>query len=132
MINKTDKQQDFIELRARGNSFDTIAKQLEVSKGTLINWSRDLEDDIQNYSALELDMLKEKYLISKKHQIQSYGEQLATVRKELSNRDLSDVKTEKLIEAEIKLLEAINKLGITTTLTGEGVSLKSFNTSWEI
>ncbi len=132
MINKTDKQQAFIELRARGNSFDTIARQLEVSKGTLINWSRDLEDEIQNYSALELDILKEKYLISKKHQIQSYGEQLAVVRKELSNRDLSDVKTEKLIEAEIKLLEAINKLGITTVLTGEGVSLKSFNTSWEI
>ena len=132
MINKTDKQQDFIELRARGNSFDTIAKQLEVSKGTLINWSRDLEDEIQNYSALELDALKEKYLISKKHQIQSYGEQLATVREELSNRDLSDVKTEKLIEVEIKLLEAINKLGIATTLTGEGISLKDFNTSWEI
>jgi hypothetical protein len=132
MINKTDKQQDFIELRAKGNSFDTIAKQLEVSKGTLINWSRDLEDEIQNYSALELDTLKEKYLISKKHQIQSYGEQLATVREELSSRDLSDVKTEKLIEVEIKLLEAINKLGITTTLTGEGMSLKEFNTSWEI
>ena len=106
MINKTDKQQGFIELRAKGNSFDTIAKQLEVSKGTLINWSRDLEDEIQNYSALELDTLKEKYLISKKHQIQSYGEQLATVREELSSRDLSDVKTEKLIEVEIKLLEA--------------------------
>ncbi len=132
MINKTDKQQGFIELRAKGNSFDTIAKQLEVSKGTLINWSRDLEDEIQNYSALELDALKEKYLISKKHQIQSYGEQLATVREELSSRDLSDVKTEKLIEVEIKLLEAINKLGITTTLTGEGMSLKEFNTSWEI
>ena len=132
MINKTDKQHDFIELRAKGNSFDTIAKQLEVSKGTLINWSRDLEDEIQNYSALELDTLKEKYLISKKHQIQSYGEQLATVREELSSRDLSDVKTEKLIEVEIKLLEAINKLGITTTLTGEGMSLKEFNTSWEI
>ena len=132
MINKTDKQQGFIELRAKGNSFDTIAKQLEVSKGTLINWSRDLEDEIQNYSALELDTLKEKYLISKKHQIQSYGEQLATVREELSSRDLSDVKTEKLIEVESKLLEAINKLGITTTLTGEGMSLKEFNTSWEI
>lgn len=132
MINKTDKQQDFIELRAKGNSFDAIAKQLEVSKGTLINWSRGLEDEIQNYSALELDTLKEKYLISKKHQIQSYGEQLATVREELSNRDLSDVKTEKLIEIEVKLLEAINKLGITTKLTGEGISLKDFNTSWEI
>ena len=132
MINKTDKQQDFIELRAKGNSFDTIAKQLEVSKGTLINWSRDLEDEIQNYSALELDTLKEKYLISKKHQIQSYGEQLATVREELSSRNLSDDKTEKLIEVEIKLLEAINKLGITTTLTSEGMSLKEFNTSWEI
>lgn len=132
MINKTDKQQGFIELRAKGNSFDTIAKQLEVSKGTLINWSRDLEDEIQNYSALELDALKEKYLISKKHQIQSYGEQLATVREELSSRDLSDVKTEKLIEVEIKLLEAINKLGVTTTLTGEEMSLKEFNTSWEI
>ncbi len=36
MENKADKQLKFIELRAKGNSFDRISKKLGVSKNTLI------------------------------------------------------------------------------------------------
>ena len=42
----------------------------------------------------------------------TYGEQLSNIREELLKRDLSDIKTEKLIEVEIKLLEATNALHI--------------------
>lgn len=43
MEDKTDKQQQFIELRAKGNSFDNIVKKLKVSKGTLISWSKNFD-----------------------------------------------------------------------------------------
>jgi len=34
-------KEEFLVLRAQGQSFEKIAKQLKVSKQTLINWSRD-------------------------------------------------------------------------------------------
>jgi transposase-like protein len=34
----------FIELRAKGYSFDKIAKELGKAKQTLLDWSRDLRD----------------------------------------------------------------------------------------
>lgn len=110
MEDKTDKQQQFIELRAKGNSFDNIAKKLNVSKGTLINWSKNFDLEIKNQTSVEMDSLRDKLALTKKHQLESYGEQLSNIRNELSKRDLSDIKTEKLIEVEIKLLEAVNAL----------------------
>ena len=110
MEDKIDKQQQFIELRAKGNSFDNIAKKLKVSKGTLISWSKDFDLEIKNQTSVEMDSLRDKLALTKKHQLKSYGEQLSNIRNELSKRDLSDVKTEKLIEVEIKLLEAVNSL----------------------
>lgn len=55
-----------------------------------------------------MDSLRDKLALTKKHQLESYGEQLSNIREELSKRDLSDIKTEKLIEVEIKLLEVVN------------------------
>lgn len=110
MEDKTDKQQQFIELRAKGNSFDNIAKKLKVSKGTLISWSKNFDLEIKNQTSVEMDSLRNKLALTKKHQLESYGEQLSNIRNELSKRDLSDIKTEKLIEVEIKLLEAVNNL----------------------
>ena len=110
MEDKTDKQQQFIELRAKGNSFDNIAKKLKVSKGTLISWSKNFDLEIKNQTSVEMDSLRDKLALTKKHQLKSYGEQLSNIREELSKRDLSDIKTEKLIEVEIKLLEAVNAL----------------------
>ncbi len=36
MKNKVEKQAKFIELRAKGNSYDNIVKQLGISKNTLL------------------------------------------------------------------------------------------------
>ena len=34
-------EEEFLVLRAQGQSFEKIAKQLKVSKQSLINWSKD-------------------------------------------------------------------------------------------
>lgn len=47
-MKSTDAKQKFVELRALGASYKAIAEELLVSKQTLINWSRELNDDLQN------------------------------------------------------------------------------------
>ena len=53
----TEQKERFIELRAQGFSFDKIAKELGKAKQTLIDWSRELQDEIANRKAMELDTL---------------------------------------------------------------------------
>lgn len=65
MEDKTDKQQQFIELRAKGNSFDNIAKKLKVSKGTLISWSKNFDLEIKNQTSVEMDSLRDKLALTK-------------------------------------------------------------------
>ena len=102
MEDKYEIQQQFIELRAKGNSYDRIAKKLGVSKGTLIEWSRRLAVDTRNHQNVEMDILLEKHRLAKSHQIEMYGTQLNKVRDELEKRELSDISTDKLLAMELK------------------------------
>jgi len=92
------KKESFIELRARGLSFDKIARRLKVCKQTLIDWSRELEEEIGNLKAIELEALYEKYFLLKENRIQAFGETLARINKELEKRDFSDIPTDKLLD----------------------------------
>lgn len=116
MEDKVEKQNEFIELRAKGNSFDRIATKLKVSKATLITWSKVYRQDVSNLSAIERDAQMERYQMAKRHQIETYGEQLVKIKEEMSKRDLSDVSTDKLVSMEIKLLDAVNNLGLSVVL----------------
>ena len=92
----------FIELRAKGWSFDKIAKELGKAKQTLIDWSKELEEEIANCKALELEALYEKYYILKEHRITSFGKVVGALNKEIESRDLSEVPTDKLLELLLK------------------------------
>lgn len=125
MENKLDKQLQFIEMRAKGNSFDRIAKKLKVSKKTLIEWSRLNRKEIQTLANLEKDALFESYQMNREHQIKSLGSQLSRIREEINKRDLSTIPTEKLINLEMRLSESVNKLR-------EPVILYSDDQLWDI
>ena len=99
-----EQKEKFIELRAQGYSFDKIAKELGKAKQTLIDWSKELEDEIANLKALELDALYEKYYLHKETRLQTFGELLSKIKKEVDSRSLSDVSTEKLLELYLKYL----------------------------
>lgn len=100
-------KQQFIEMRAKGLSFNTIAKELGVSKNTLIEWSREYENDINNLKTIELEALQEHYLISKKKRIELFGEQAKAIIAELDSRGLKDVPTEKLYGILFKTTELL-------------------------
>ena len=99
-------KEKFIELRARGFSFDRIAKELRVSKQTLIVWSKELELEIANLKAIELEALQEKYYLLKQKRIELFGEKLKALKNELDKRNLEEISTKDLFG----LLEKYGKL----------------------
>jgi len=92
----------FIELRAKGYSFDKIAKELGKAKQTLIDWSKDLEEEIANLKALELEALYEEFYLLKEERIRRLGKILKSIEDELLDRDLSDVATDRLLDLLLK------------------------------
>ena len=92
----------FIELRAKGWSFDKIAKEIGKAKQTLIDWSKELQDEIANRKALELEALYEKHYLLKENRIETFGVLLRKLKDEVMSRDLSDVPTDKLLDLLLK------------------------------
>ena len=89
--------QRFIELRAQGWTFARLLAELNVSKPTLIAWSRKHQFEIQNLKAIELEALREKWLASVTDRVNHLGTQLQRVETELARRNLEDLTTSQLL-----------------------------------
>ncbi len=97
----------FVELRAKGFSYHRTAKMLKTSPATLLEWNRELSEEIGKLKAVFLEELYEKYFLLKESRITLLGEQLGKVYKELSKRDFSDVQTDKLLDLLLKYQDAL-------------------------
>ncbi len=95
-------KEKFIELRAQGYSFDKIARKIGKAKQTLIDWSKELEEEIANLKAIELETIYEKHYLSKETRLRTFGEMLTRIRHEITNRELSEIPTDKLLELFLK------------------------------
>ena len=88
--------QRFIERRAQGWTYARLMTELNVSKTTLIAWSRKHQFQIQNLKAIELEALREKWLATTTERVNALGEQLRKVEAELAKRDMSGLTTPQL------------------------------------
>ena len=109
MAHDADTRNQFVELRARGWSFSRIAKNLNVSKQTLINWSKELHCEIANLRNIELEALQECYANTIEHRLKMFGQLRKKAFKELNSRDLSQIKTPELVKLFLSLTAAIGK-----------------------
>ena len=97
-----ETKERFIELRAKGWSFDKIAKETGKAKQTLIDWSKELQNEIANRKASELEALYETYYLMRENRLQTFGAMLTKIKEEVDRRNLSDVPTDKLLELLLK------------------------------
>ena len=58
-----EQMQQFIELRAENVSYAKIAKQIGVSRTTLIDWAKNCELEIENRRAVTQEALNEEYKV---------------------------------------------------------------------
>jgi len=93
-----DEKQKFLELKAKGWSYDRIAKELKISKQSLINWGSLFRSELENLRAIELQSIIEEAGLLKEHRIKTFGEILGKVKTELEGRDLSEIPTAQLLE----------------------------------
>jgi hypothetical protein len=112
-----NKQKKFLILRADGLSFDKIAKELKVSKPTLIQWSRIYKEYIQDLQFQDMRYLKEQYRYDKKAQYEQLLKQLEKFNEAINKADLSSstIKDLHLIRNDIIFkLEQIEKKTVYT------------------
>lgn len=106
----TDKQKKFIELRGKNWSFNRIAKEIKVSKSTLIKWDKEFTYEIANINQMELEALYEEYKMTKEQRLEYLGKLQKKLIKELEKRDLTDVKTDKLLDMLLKTNDKLENL----------------------
>ena len=95
---RDELKRDFVLLRSKGLSFAKIAKELAVSKSTLISWSKELGAEIARLKAVELEALYEEAYLLKTGRIELLSGQLKSLQEEMGKRDLGDVATDKLLD----------------------------------
>ena len=104
-----ETQQKFIERRARGLSFSTLASELGVAKSTLVEWSRKFRFEIHNRRALELDDIQDRVLGNVQFRVGVLVEKLSRVEEELRKRDLTRIPTAQLYTLSAALRRQIER-----------------------
>lgn len=124
-MDKTPEMEQFIQMRVEGHSFKVISEMINVSKPTLINWSRNFKFEIDNLRALEIDRIKSNFLFRRETNLEFLLKISSKVDEELGQRDFTKVPTEKLLRLSLEIRSQINDLGtakITHELNlGEGI-----------
>ena len=89
--------QRFIDLRVQGWPFARIAAELNVSKPTLIGWSRKHQHTIANLVAIEREERLNQLLATSEERLRQLAEQLRAAEAELAKRDLTTLSTGRLL-----------------------------------
>jgi len=106
-------REQFIELRAKGETIPRIAEQLKVARRTQQYWEERFKEEIIAAHVAILEELLEKYRINRFGKIEEIGAQLAKIREAIKARDFGKEGLRDLYAAQ-KLLE--DRLGTLSTL----------------
>lgn len=100
-------ERNIIQLRARGKSYATIAKEADVAKQTAIDTCKRCKEEIATLQALEVEELHETQRVGYRERITALSTLMQRVREEIDRRDLTQVPTEKLIDLYLKQASAL-------------------------
>lgn len=98
-----------VELRAKGTSIAKIAKELGVAKQTVVDVCKDSREEVAALYAVQLDSLYESERITATERIKYLATLVSKLRKELDERELSSIPTEKLVDLYLKSLAALDE-----------------------
>jgi len=126
-----DKKEQFIIKRGlEGKSFDTIARELTVTKATLIQWSKEFNEDISNLEHFEKERIIEKYKAGKKIRFEAMLEIRDKILKEIKKRNLSEVSFGSLMKNFVEVEKMVDGNLNTRFYTGEIKNLLEDNLDW--
>lgn len=96
-----------VELRSKGRSIASIAKETKVAKQTVVDVCKDMKEEVAALHAIQLDALYEEEKIGAEERIRNFSTLLRKIKEELEGRTLEDVPTDKLVDMYIKTASAL-------------------------
>ena len=99
----------FIMLRSQGWSFNRIAVELQISKPTLIQWSRQHQFEIANLRATETEALAERIFRQRHERWEVLARQLKRLEDEIEKRDIEEIPASRLHAIAAQLRAEINR-----------------------
>lgn len=103
----------FVELRAKGYSYDRIAELTGTSKPTLLKWSTEYSRQLKEAEHFEMNSLLSQYGIMRQSRVQAYSSMLGKALQELKKRaeetDYSEVPTDKLLRIALELERRVER-----------------------
>jgi len=107
---KAEETEKFIELRAQGLSFDSIAQQLNISKPTLLKKAREFQGEIERLKFINLESLAERYKALRAERLKALGGLLEKVDTAIDKADFEKLSPEKLVDLKLKLSDKMQSL----------------------
>lgn len=107
-----DTVNQFIELRAEGKSYRTIAEKLNISVSAAGKWAEEHEAEISQLALARREALRERYIHSFEGKLCDLAGELQRIEEELKLRDLADVSTEFLLYRKTCLQARQEKLAV--------------------
>lgn len=101
-MKSTEIKAQFIERRAEGQSYSTIAEALKISKSTCKAWEQELQAEIAEREQERLQELYSLYDMHKQSRIKRFGDTLNRIDAALASKDLSELPADRLLELKIK------------------------------
>lgn len=106
-MKSTDKKAKFVELRASGKSYRSIADELKISKSTCERWEKELREEIEKRQDERMEELYLLYGMDRASRIKRLGETLQSMESALQSRDLEDVPADALLKMILKYHDAL-------------------------
>ena len=105
----TETKEQFVILRAENKSYTQIIKQLQISKSSCIKLSKELNNEIAQARAENLNRLYNTYSMTKEARIKNLGKNLKAIDRAIENIDYSAIAPEKLLELKLKYSQALKE-----------------------
>ena len=115
-------REKFVELRAEGRSFDSIAQELNVSKSALLKWSQELEKEINNAKYYAYQRLIEQYKLTKVERANFIMQALQRVNEAIEQKDVKTLSIKELLMLSEKFDNQLKDIMLNTEYrTGETI-----------
>lgn len=120
-MNREEKKEQFLELRIKGETFLKISEQLQVSKQTLINWSKeeDISEQLRLARVVKYQSIVKQFEVNTEERLKYFLTLHSMIKSELLKRNFSDITTDKLLKMNLQVEERIIDLLPTLTFGGE-------------
>lgn len=118
------KKQEFISLRAEGISFDEISDRINISKPTLIKWSKEFEEDIwEIQKSMDKKFIKEEKL-KRKIRAKYLRNELEKAYEALEKTNYDKLSKKEIIQIIDKLESNFSEISRIDEITDEDEEIK--------